>query len=185
MHDTHLLFQWLKESIDEKDEKIKIYEQRIDISNEEKQWLTKTCDKQIQTIKELEKEVSILRKQLASSQQEVIEATKDQQEFTKVSQLIHLEKENAKLRADIALLNDRISRKGEKPHSRPQSPIAAATPVPVPDDVSVYEKTIKGKTYYITDDDHMLIYDILEDGVMGPKLGQLVKQDNKTKVVWD
>lgn len=192
MHDAHLLCKWLTEAIEKKDDTIRLYEQRIEISDEEKQWLTNTCDRQVKNIKDLENEISILRAQLSACKQEIQEAQKDQREFSKVSQVIQMEKENAKLKADIALLNERLSRKVEKAvdespkkNDNASTGEVEATNTDKAPSFSVYEKKIKGKNYYISNDDEMIIYDVLEDGDVGPRLGQLIKKEDKTKIVWD
>lgn len=51
--------------------------------------------------------------------------------------------------------------------------------------MNVYEVTIKGTEYYVSDDDNMLIYKKLEDGEIGEQVGYYQKQKTgKNKVVW-
>lgn len=51
-------------------------------------------------------------------------------------------------------------------------------------ELEVYEKVIKGVTYYVSCNEDMTIYKIDDEGVIGDKLGKLEKINGKTKVVW-
>ena len=226
-------------------------------------------ERQLEKLLELEKlkeENTILQDKLASAQKEIKDARSSQQEFTKVSHVIMLTQENARLKNDVAFLTERVNRllkrkpeleaeaakppelkqvpeleaeaepeleseaakppelkqvpeleaqaepelkqvpelkppelKQEelKPEAEPKQETLYADPEEAdsstepeenpeaePPEFSVYEKKIKGKTYFVSDNDDMYIYDVLEDGSVGQQVGQLVKSDGKTKVVW-
>lgn len=87
----------------------------------------------------------------------------DRQAFTKVSHVVAIEKENARLRQELELLNKTSS----------SSPSA-----------DVYEKKIKSTIYYVSNGDDRTIYLKNEDGSKGDAVGTLQKHGDKFKVSW-
>ena len=105
--------------------------------------------------------------------------------FKKVSQIIAYEKENSRLRKEIELLKEIMS----KP------PLLFLPPLPLLDDgakayseteteaeIELIEVVIKNKHYYMTDDQDKQIYAQLPDGEIGDKLGHM---DKNGRPVWD
>lgn len=128
------------------------------------------------TIEALKDTIKTLESKMASYEDEIRTLQTDHEEFTKVSQVVSLEKEVHKLKSENDILKDRIERLLKKP---PQQPVEEEQSFPV------YEKTIKGITYYISDNADMIIFNISEDGSVGSRVGQLIKVEGKTKIQWD
>ena len=83
-------------------------------------------------------------------------------EFSKVSHIISLERENARLKKELEKL--------------------------VEDDdneESFYERKIKHIAYYISANDNSSIHEKLEDNTVGAKIGYLQTINGKTKAVWE
>ena len=195
---------------------------------------------------------------LQLAEAELKEAKRDQHEFSKVSQVIRLEKENYALRKEIEILNTRIDRllrrqQGTTPTdldtndinnaqdppttstdldtndiNNAQDPPTTSTDLDTKDindaqdppttstdldtkdindaqdpptpttstnhdlqeqnnddkqELSVYERKIKGVMYYISDTPDMFVYDILDDGDVGPLKGKCRKVDGKYTIV--
>jgi chromosome segregation ATPase len=155
----------------------------------------------------------------------------DQRQFTKVSHIIALEKENNKLRGEMEKMQHSLQQKIIEPKSTIAIEVAAvaadevvAVDVPsaitevnqeekavltgdevvdVPSEVTVavaevekssdqdeeedydvYEKDIKGKTYYVSNKEDKIIYDIEGDGSVGKAVGRIEKVNGRSKVVW-
>ena len=210
VHDAHLLCKWLADAIQDKDNHLMHLERQLE---------------KLQELEKLKEENTILQDKLASAQKEIKDARSSQQEFTKVSHVIMLTQENARLKNDVAFLTERVNRllkrkpelkqvpeleaeaakppelkqvpelkqeelKQETLYADPEEADSSTEPEENPNteaelpEFSVYEKKIKGKTYFVSDNEDMYIYDVLEDGSVGQQVGQLVKSDGKTKVVW-
>jgi predicted nucleic acid-binding Zn-ribbon protein len=118
----------------------------------------------------LEKVVSTLTAKNADLLDTICKMEEDVANFKKVSQIIAYEKENSRLKKEIAELRNKLV----------IAPLPIQAPVQEELEVSFYEQTIKGKTYYITDDKSMLIYEKLANGDVGEPLGALVKN----KPIW-
>lgn len=166
------LCRLLTEAVEEKD---RIYEETIACLTQAKEGvaaLKAQCEGLEGRIQTLKYEKRTLEDKLEACRVELMDALADQREFTKVSQVVMLERENAKLHEDVELLNARLEKLLKKGPSGegPQG---------------VCEKKIKGTTYYVSEDDEMIIYKVMENGTLGPKLGRLEKQDGRTKAVWD
>lgn len=107
------------------------------------------------------------QKEEVSRLQRVIEQLhNDQKESTKVSHIVSLEKENMRLKEDVQQLTARIEKL-----------LAKKKPTD-----TYQEKKIKGISYYVSDD--QIVYEN-NDGVVGTRVGQIVKEDGRSKVVWD
>lgn len=117
----------------------------------------------------------------------------DNAAFSKVSHIIAMEKENAKLKSDIQLLTHRcniLSKRNinipapqpEQPQTEPKNVIPSQEHME--HEETFIEKKIKGIIYYISED-KQYIYEKLEDGDVGKKLGHLEKKNDKVKAIWD
>lgn len=119
--------------------------------------------------------VSTLRAEVARLAEEVAA-------FSKVSHIIAMEKENARLKGEVKALMERLS----KP-----TPVLAPLPAaiaPKKDDSEPEEeyvqKKIKGTMFFVSTKDSVVYEDL--DGEVGQRLGRLEhKKDGKLKVVWD
>lgn len=85
------------------------------------------------------------------------------QEFRKVSHVVLLEKENMRLKEEVATLTLRI----EKLLSKKKQ---------------YQEKKIKGEMYFVSEDS--VVY-TNNNGEVGAKVGRLVKEDGRTRMVWE
>jgi len=111
------------------------------------------------------------------------------QEFSRVSHVVALEKEIARLRDEVAKLKEK------PPPPKPEQPTpvhvpeTSETPAPESDEPEeeFYEKKIKGVVYYVSNLTHK-IFQKTEDNDVGSELGILQKEikNNKTvtKVTW-
>lgn len=122
----------------EKAQEFKIYNDRLIIENEK-----------------LTKDVQALTEQLHFLEQE-------KKEFSKVSHVVALEKENSKLKQEIEMLKEKNNT------------------------IDVYEKEIKGKLYYISCQDNSTIYNKNDDDSIGSIVGYIEKNETtqKFKVRW-
>jgi len=98
--------------------------------------------------------------ELAKARQTIEFLQEEKQSFLKVSHIVALEKENAKLKAE---LENTKKTKNVEPF--------------------LYEKKIKGIVYLI--DDKMNIHTKEPDGARGQCVGRLEKVGDKTKAVWN
>jgi len=111
--------------------------------------------------------------------------------FKRVSQIIHYEKENAKLRVLITQLEDRLkkpmplptqdSKLTEQPHQEPEQEPSE----PLEPEVEVYEKKIGKTIYFVSNDESMRIFEKTPEGEVGEELGCLQKINGKLKAVWN
>lgn len=115
-----------------------------------------------------------LLKEKISLQSLISNLEEENKSFTKVSKLIALENENARLLKEVELL--KVTKKQSKVI---ENAYEANT------EVQVTEKRIGKKKYYI--DDKNVIYEKLLDDSIGTTLGKLVydQEKGKTKAVWD
>jgi chromosome segregation ATPase len=114
---------------------------------------------------------------IASLEANIKKLEDEKNAFSRVSQIIAMEKENTRLKADLEFMNQRLSKlvaiKGDESH----------VAVEQTKDEPVYKNKIKGE-------ETKNIYQINDDEQAGSKIGYLqtiVDKDNKEKlkVVWD
>jgi uncharacterized coiled-coil protein SlyX len=123
-------------------------------------------DKSIDTIKTLELKLQQLEDEKTA--------------FSRVSQIIAMEKENARLRSELEQMSLRL--KTNSTITPPSTSISNEEPAVNQD---LYEKKIKGTVYKVSHVDNV-IYAQDNDGNVGQRVGVLTKtQDGKTKVSWD
>ena len=201
------------------DEIIKFLNSKIDVLTDENNKYKKVYEEQETTVNNLTNEVYNLKNNIQQLEE-------DNAAFSKVSHIIAMEKENAKLKSDIKLLTHRCNILSKRniqvhptpilnesympipqnilpsfqppPEPKPQLPLLS-TPPPSPpspsndiqetledeqDEETFIEKKIKGNIYYISENTQY-IYQKLENGDVGNKLGALEKRNDKTKAVWD
>lgn len=127
----------------------------------------------------------------------------EKKDFTRVSHVVAIEKENAKLRAEINALKKKM--KDDVPSPEPnhtpttdthESPLGTENPVDQPTEpevtaeestsehLEVYEKKIKGKMYFVSSQDDKTVYERKTDGSVGDIVGYLEKHGTKTKITW-
>jgi hypothetical protein len=126
--------------------------------------------------------------QTATLQEELASAREELDNLRKVSRIIAIENENARLKTHCELLNRQLQ--NARKHS--SGPQAETREVPAPqkeqeeqeelevedeeeeeESVDVYEHTLDGRTFYVTQDDTASIYEKLDDGSVGNYLGFL------------
>ena len=127
------------------------------------------------------------------------ENTKLKREVEQLSQMIQkIKKEVVQKPLDDTTDGDQLSQVTEQPASQSvetsveQIAIVAEEPsaiIPTQEDetpeVSVYEKKIKGIVYYVSDDEHMRIFEKQDTGEIGDELGYLeLTAGGKYKAVW-
>jgi len=110
-------------------------------------------------------------------------------EFSKVSHVVALEKENAKLKSEVEKLKkSSLAPEVVVPPAPPLlPPLEEQEPSQSEEDEEFYEKKIKGVVYYVSSRTNKL-YEKTPDDEVGPCVGNLEKEikNNKTvtKVVW-
>jgi chromosome segregation ATPase len=160
--------------------------------------------------KELQQQVANLQKEVEAGKITISKLEEDTRNLQRVSQIIAYEKENAKLRMELQMANERIIKLNTKPQSKKEISDGsderdelderdvngetaecehkAEELIEDKDEapVEVYEKKINKVWYFISDDDSMRIYRKTDEGEMGEELGQLVRDpnSNKLKAVW-
>jgi type IV secretory pathway VirB10-like protein len=221
------------------DEIIKILNSKIDLLTDEKNKYKIVYEEQETTVNSLTNEVYNLKNNIQQLEE-------DNAAFSKVSHIIAMEKENAKLKSDIKLLTHRCNILSKRniqvhptpilnechmplpqnilpsfqppPEPKPKLPLLSIpsptppspSPPPSPpappsppndnrdtledededededeaDEETFIEKKIKGTIYYISENTQY-IYEKLENGDVGKKLGALEKRNDKTRAVWD
>ena len=146
-----------------------------------------------------------LNGQISSLTKEILRLQEDNAAFSKVSHIIAMEKENAKLRAEVDFLNKRIRQRSVKEEPKATinvieevrkdsqdatfkdviKDVIKEVPIQEEEEETFYEKKIKGVTYYISEITS-LIYKKNDDEEVGDKVGRLEKTaENKNKVIWD
>ena len=137
-------------------------------------------------------DIQRLNDQVLSLTKDISRLQEDNAAFSKVSHIIAMEKENAKLRAEIEFLNKRIMNKSlkaainviEEVRNDSQQELIKEVPIQEEEE-TFYEKKIKGIVYYISEKTS-LIYKKNDDEEVGDKVGRLEKTtDKKTKIIWD
>lgn len=127
----------------------------------------------------------------------------ENESFRKVSQIIAFENENARLKKELEVLkkrNENMSLVGgrvsqpaislehldldilhnnlDKHNSKEPEPASEETA-----DLDVFEKKIKGVTYYVSNDDEKRVFEKLDDGSIGNEIGKLQMAGSKYKLV--
>lgn len=168
-------------------------------------------DNYIKALEQTNKSLKLANESLKNT----IQSLEDEKKaFTKVSHIIAMEKENARLKNELDALQARLSRQVDVV-SNTSAPTSDSTITTVEDihnfthetpksemlptkeneqdacdeanddaALTVYEKKIKGKVYYISSTDNT-IYERTEDGEIGRRLGVLQKQNEKMRPIWD
>ena len=157
----------------------------------------------------LKEQIALLQNEKEKIYKELESLRHEYTEFTKVSNIIKIDKENTLLKNELRLVREQlkkrmiITKENVKSVSGPVlTPVETSPDEPLPvetkevvknesteeenqdsEDIEVYEKTIKGKIYYICRNT-MSIYEKKEDESIGKELGKLEKINQKTKVVW-
>ncbi len=120
----------------------------------------------------LKEELEKTKDKLQKAELQLVSLETDRKEFFKVSHVVSLEKENAKLQSQVQSLQQQLAAKIEQKPEIEQ------------EDDQYYEKTIKGVTYYV----HTIskkIYEKTEDDSVGEELGILeTSTTGKSKVKW-
>jgi chromosome segregation ATPase len=114
-------------------------------------------------------------------------------DFTKVSHVVAIEKENAKLRQEIDVLKKRFqeyeTKKGEEvvvPVTENENENADEGEEEEEEmEIEVQEKKIKGVVYFVDSKDGKTVYKRNEDGTVGDVVGMLEKHGTKTKIIWN
>lgn len=124
-----------------------------------------------------EKEVKALKQTIAVLEEE-------NHGFKKVSQIIHYEKENNKLRQQVTKLEERLKKQDVAPIATVVT-IENVVEEPVADaGVEVYEKKINKIVYFVSNDESMRIFEKTEDGDIGEEVGHLETVNGKLKPIW-
>lgn len=160
----------------------RIHTERVDMLEAEKSTLLAEKAKLTRDLEDRSNEVSTLKEELAKLREE-------NAAFSRVSHIIAMEKENARLRGEVKTLTERLAT--AKPASQApqasQAPPQPLPPTPSPTedqgDEEFYEKKIKGAVFFISASTS-IVYENVE-GEVGQRVGRLDKKDGKLKVVWD
>ena len=153
----------------------------------------------------IEKTVDDLREQLSNAEETIRRLEDEKAAFSRVSQIIAMEKENARLKTELEQLqgklkqNDVVSKNicdvttetTEYPTRNSESALSSLTtseitPFLINDHgtTAYAEKRIKGTMYYVSQNN--VLYEKKDDTSVGPRVGMLTKtKDGKTKVQWD
>ena len=133
-----------------------------------------------------------LQKDLSSEKQEIVKLRctidtmeQDKKDFTRVSHVVAMEKENNKLRTELSALKATLSKPTESIVNQTQE-CYNEKDKEEGQNLSVYEKKIKGIVYYVSCQEDLTIYKKNEDGTLGESVGYLEKDTitQKTKVKW-
>jgi chromosome segregation ATPase len=116
----------------------------------------------------LHDELETARQKIQALANTIESLEEEKRDFAKVSHVVALEKENAKLRQEIEALRKTLNECNKSED----------------DSISIYEKKIKGKIYYINTNDDKTVYEKNDDGSVGKIVGTLDRQGGKTKIVW-
>lgn len=158
-------------------------------------------------------QIASLELKITELEKMVVHLEEENKTFQKVSSIIQYDKENAKLRTQVAQLEKRI----ETLLSKEQEP-SKITTVPTEklstnqiqtddhlvkddehqdestcgsddneddNDIEVYEQKINKIIYYVTDDDQKKIFEKKENGDIGEELGRLELVNGKLKPKWN
>lgn len=158
------------------------------------------------TIASLEAQLASAYKTTAELHKDNQRLVEENQSMRKVSQIIAYEKENGKLKKEIEDLRSRLNNKHtvhlkdfkenvflsniqtneERIEPNNEHSVNDKNSEDSTDeeacDLSVFEKRIKGKTYYVSDDETMRIFAIAPDGGIGEEVGVYEKDDPSGKM---
>lgn len=129
------------------------------------------------SIKNLRDELDSVRIENKVLNDTIQQMREENEGFRKVSQLIAWEKESNRLKEENRVLQEKVDRL----HAQLSKPQESKPEV----ERQLHEKKIKGITYFVDDDN--VLYQRLESGMCGERVGELsiVESTGKTKVVWD
>lgn len=125
------------------------------------------------------------RERMVQLEQHICDLKEENAAFSKVSQIIAMEKENARLRNEINLLQKKFHKEVEVvqvvivPESEPQhEEVEKEAEAEVEKEESFLLKKIKGKLYYVSESDKQ-IYECLADEEIGERVGRLIVKNGK------
>lgn len=173
---------------------IRDLKQQLEQQQNEYRQLTHDCDTlklQVGSLKEKEElitnkdhEIGLQTIRISSLENQVQCLEEDNKNLTKVSQIVLFEKENARLKAEVAQLTNRLKSTKistlQNVKLEPQECIQPPTSV-LP---KFKIKTIKNVKYFVSDDENMYIYEMINDQEWGEKVGYLERNNDKLKAKW-
>ena len=127
----------------------------------------------------LHKENDMLKEDVQSLEHKILQLKDENAAFSKVSHIVAMEKENARLQKELLDLKNKIKK----------TVVPVPPPVPIivveekEEEECFYIKKIKGKEYYISEKDNS-IYSISQDDDVGDKIGILKSSNGKTTPQW-
>ena len=108
-----------------------------------------------------------LKRRIKELEGQIISLVEENKSFMKVSQLIAYEKENAKLRQQLATLTETLEKVRKEED----------------EEVTVSARKINKKWYYVSDDQNMIIYEN-NDGEVGAQVGNMILVNGNLKAVF-
>lgn len=143
--------------------------------------------------KQLMEQLDLVRKYINT----INELEEDKKAFTKVSHVVAIEKENARLRQEIILLKNKKTygetHQSVKVMDEPvetittfaeNETVASVKEHQSNNTIDVYEKKIKGKIYFVSKGEDMTVFNKRDDGSIGDPVGVLEKHGEKFKITW-
>lgn len=157
---------------------ISFAKQKTQFLNERVNYLEEERNKKDEEICELlrketlsQTNISHLENELQKTRLELEVVREELESMRKVSQIIHYEKENARLQLHIKNLEARLAEDKNQDDSDGS-------------DIEVYEKIINNTLYYISKDKTKSIFHVHDDGSIGKRMGRLENVKGKLKPVW-
>lgn len=136
-------------------------------------------------INNLEKCLTNINGVIDGLKSKIVQLEEENKSFTKVSQIIAYEKENARLKSEVSRLSELVESKNAPKPTIDEQHDSSTSHLVEPEDCKVIEKKINGKKYYVAvGTDEETVFGILENGKIGQKLGVIRRFDGKAKVVW-
>lgn len=124
-------------------------------------------EKTIEKVEEIVEKAEEVKGTVVKSEVEIVEKAegdvKSDEEIIKIV-------ENVEAEGDVKSDEEIIEKVEEEPEDTEEA------------DISVFEKKIKGKLYYVSDDDIMNIFTILPDGGIGDQVGRYEKESDSGKL---
>lgn len=142
---------------------------------------------ELKTINEdLQNELNNKNSLITKLEKNIKDMEDDRKQFTKVSHVIAMEKENARLKSELETFKNKIIPIQEATISETTSHNLELTnqEEEYTNQDEVYEKKIKGKIYFVSKSDNMTVFEKNNDGTIGNEVGYLEKQGDKFKMVW-